>query len=866
MRNTLAIFGLLFLCCLNTNAQSAPFPFVIPWADNTKSIIDVSALNPAPLTEKSRLVVKNGHFYDQTGRRVRFIGTALGAGEVFPTHENAEKLAAHLHRFGINMIRLHHMDAPWAEPGLFYFTGKAYGRTTQKLDPTSLDRLDYLIYQFKKYGIYADMNLHVTRQWNSADGFPDADKINQEGKVVAYFEPRAYELQKLYAKQLVTHFNPYTKTSYADEPTVAVMEIDNEDSLVGSADTIPTMPAHYRDIISKGWNAYLKKKYVSTAGLKKAWNANAKPLGATILQNGRFTDGTANWSQEQQNNTSYNFEVVGVEGATNAPSGRALHIKNLKTDATDWHTQAHYTGLNLKEGGLYTVSFAARANGTRNISVQMRYDREPWSFVGLDKPVALTSNWTRCSFSFNANKPDPNHCRLSFVLGGSDVDVYLADVALRPGGGGVSLSVGKTIEAGTVDIPGIEPTAPGRDYVEYLMNVENTYAQGIRSYVQQTLKSNKPFICSQASYGGIAGVYRESKMDWVDMHAYWQHPSFPGLPFDMNNYLTPNTAMVKDLGMGALAGLAMHRVAGKPFTVSEYDHPAPNEYAAECVPTIFSYAAAQDWDGVFLFAFSSTPSDHLTNFFDIGNNPAKMAFLPAAAQIFLHPPDGPSTSTMTLSVPVSQVATLKAQGSDYNFWSKASTPPKDNDWLNSRAYVRFTDTPGIVTMTKKTAVNAPPVSLTMWDHKSGIYGYISKNAWSVVGFLGGAAKPGEEGPIIAASERNFASITVTTMDGKPENESSSILITALDKTENPGLQWNADRTFAANGWYRGPVMVTGVDAIIPIQTKSSKAVVYALDSSGKRVREIPTELAKGRLTVHIKPEYQAVWYEVAAMK
>jgi hypothetical protein len=37
----------------------------------------------------------------------------------------------------------------------------------------------------------------------------------------------------------------------------------------------------------------------------------------------------------------------------------------------------------------------------------------------------------------------------------------------------------------------------------------------------------------------------------------------------------------------------MHRQADKPFTVSEYNHPVPSEYAAETVPMIFTISAAE---------------------------------------------------------------------------------------------------------------------------------------------------------------------------------------------------------------------------------------------------------------------------------
>ena len=51
-------------------------------------------------------------------------------------------------------------------------------------------------------------------------------------KAITHFDPRLVELQKEYAKQLLTHVNPYTKTAYTREPAVAIVEIVNENSVL----------------------------------------------------------------------------------------------------------------------------------------------------------------------------------------------------------------------------------------------------------------------------------------------------------------------------------------------------------------------------------------------------------------------------------------------------------------------------------------------------------------------------------------------------------------------------------------------------------------------------------------------------------
>ncbi len=275
-------------------AAQPPFPFVIPWDDATDSATSVAFLNPAPLTEKSRIAVRGGHFVDATGRRVRFLGCNFTFNANFPEHADAEKVAARMHKLGFNIVRLHHMDTEDAPNGIW--DTKAHG----KLDADQLDRLDYLVNQFSKQGIYVDLNLHVARKFTARDGFEDADKLPGQGKVVDWFEPRMIALQKDYASQFLNHLNPYTGRRWGADPALALVEINNEDTLVGAALSreIDDLPASYRSQLLAQWNRWLIGKYGSTKKMLGFWNQNRRPMGDNTLRDARFTDETRGWDLE----------------------------------------------------------------------------------------------------------------------------------------------------------------------------------------------------------------------------------------------------------------------------------------------------------------------------------------------------------------------------------------------------------------------------------------------------------------------------------------------------------------------------------------------------------------------------------------
>ena len=158
----------------------------------------------------------------------------------FPRRPTPSRSPA-LRKFGVNLVAVHLLDYYHAPKGIF----DARYKDKQHLDAGQLDKLDHFVYQLKRHGIYVNINLQVARAFTAADGFPDTDKLPQLGGVVNYFEPRMIDLQKNYARDLLTHYNPYTKTRYAEEPSVAIVELTNENTLVarpGRANSILCRP------------------------------------------------------------------------------------------------------------------------------------------------------------------------------------------------------------------------------------------------------------------------------------------------------------------------------------------------------------------------------------------------------------------------------------------------------------------------------------------------------------------------------------------------------------------------------------------------------------------------------------------------
>ncbi len=860
----IAALLLLLTCC---QAQQS-FPFVIPWDDAATTLTDVSRLNPAPLDETRRVVVKDGHFYDKTGRRVRFLGTNFTFTANFPNKTDAEKVAARMRKYGFNMVRLHHMDFFKAPNGIF-----ANVPGWQTLDKDQMDRLDYLLYQFRRHGIYVDLNLHVSRRATAEDGFPDADKLPNLGKVVSYFEPRFIQMQKDFARDILTRYNPYSKTRYADDPTIALVEITNEDTLLGEAwgDTIANLPPHYKGELTRQWNVYLARKYASTEAVKKAWGGG-KPLGDNLLRNARFQNGNADWTLEvNQPPARAEMAVVQVPAEGTNPPGSAARLRTLQVGTQNWHLQFHQTGLDFQPGQTYTVQFQARADAPRRIPVYTGLDIAPWRNVGLQSSVALETNWKKFTLTFTAGAPEPKHNRLTFVLGDSVGEIWLADLSIRPGIL-VDIPAGESLETRSLSLPPNPSATPqGVDYVAFLIDVEQRYAVSMKEYIQKTLKSQSLVTCSQASYGGPGGVWRESLMDWVDMHSYWQHPAFPpGKDWSPTEWTVNNVSMVRDFERGGtLPHLAMHRVQGKPFTVSEYNHPAPNDYRAEGLMMLAAYAAWQDWDGIFLFDYNGSRDDwnasRVKGFFSVDTDPARIALMPAAAMIFLR---GDLQSEphfrYTLVFPSSQVAQQTARYGNNMSGMWVSINVRDREIIESPVAVQLDPNAEKVAAKVETFdyIKEPDHAIR-W--KTGdLFEVRSPRSQALIGFLGGSKVELNRWTVeMQKTARNFAVFSLSAMDNKPTTESRSLLLSVVGSVENVGMKWNAARNSVSDQWGTGPTLAEPISARITLWTNSKVNIVYALDGTGKRVRTVPSQLQGNSLTFSIGPEYKTLWYEIA---
>ncbi len=849
-------------------------PFPLPWNDASNGIVDLSSWNP-PIGPESRVGVDtNGHFVVNNDR-IRFLGMNFAGDSPFAPTNKADALAARAAKFGINCVRFHHMDAPWATGGglIAYGTG-----SSRNFNALQLDRVLFLVSRLKAHGIYANINLLVGREFKQADGLPaEIESMDwKDQHIVGLFNDTALALHQEFATKLLTASNRYTGLTLAQDPAVAFVEIMNENGLIqkwfdGGLDRLPAIFAIQ---LQSQWNDWLAGRYADDAALAASWQTIDIPLGPNQLVNGNFVAGLSSWNQEEHSGADATFTVA------NTYNGQpAAQIQVVTAGVDSWHVQFNQPGLRLTNAALYTFSFSARASAPVSMDTSIMMAHDPWQPLGYARSVALTTNWQRFEGTFVATATDAN-ARPNF--GGfarNLVTVSLADVRLQHGGrlgilpGGISLANRNLPNVPYQDAAGSFTTEARRDWLRFLMDRERLYWTRMTLHLRDTCHY-PGLIFGTITANSPASL--QAELDVVDGHAYWQHPVFPGQPWDSVNWYVPNVSLVNTLGGdNTIAGLARQRVQGKPFTVTEYNHPSPNYYGAEGPLLLAAYGALQDWDGLWLFDYGpgtdAQPTSLFRGFFDHAQHPTKMANLRLAAALFRRGDLRPAITEHTMAVPPElELDTILRRGSAWNVMSGSLLNVPGTLALVNR--LSLSVGPNAAGRTNPPSI--PPATAfrsdtreLYWNLSNAGRGYVtlnSPNTKAILGFTDNTSfnldgfifRPG-------TTQLGWSTIGLSLTDGVSLTNAGSALLVAAGQVDNTAMTWKDDQKISVgSNWGRAPVLAEVVPFSLQIPVPAERVQAWTLNPSGQRLATLPVGSVDGQALLQITADAATIWFEI----
>ncbi len=369
-------------------------------------------------------------------------------------------------------------------------------------------------------------------------------------------------------------------------------------------------------------------------------------------------------------------------------------------------------------------------------------------------------------------------------------------------------------------------------YMQFLAELEQRYFREMYGFLKHDLQVASLVTGTMAF--GPAGAAIMAETDFVDNHAYWQHPIYSGGSWT-GSWTVQNTPMAPQVERNTLLNLEAMRVDGKPYTVSEYNHAFPSLWDAEAVPLSAAFAARCDWDGLMYFSYNSRPeTEHknIRDFFQLNGHPVKTAQLLAASAILVRGDVPPAENKPRPRVDIVRSTSVQAT----------------RMWWDVRGMMAELGLP------MPTLDTDNQVFHWRGDGKTGLAIVNTAASKSAVGFFDG--EPMCLGGVAFSISSEFAAVMATALDDKRIDEAKKILITACGRSENTGMKWNEAKNSTVN-WGTAPALTECVEGTVELP---GEMVVFALDSGGAPAKRVVSRLKDGRTSFAIGPDYSTVWY------
>ncbi len=853
---------------LSASTEPEMFPFVLPWNDATPGPTNFDFLLSAPAGKDGFVRAEDGHLFvngpDGKPRRLRLMGVNLSFAANFPEPEVARQVAARLAKFGINSVRFHHMDAHVAPRGIFL-------PDKRTLDPEQVARFDYFFARLKELGIYADINLKVSRTYAE---FAEEKNLPRMHKGVDLFNRTMIDAQKQFARDLLTHVNPHTGLSYANDPAVALIEINNENGLVSTwwQGRLDHLPEPFLGDLRGLWNSWLEKTFGSIAQALEECATKEAPAGKSLVALTPEPGILDHW-RLLTNTGSAN--MARLRDDENPPYVQL----RLQTDTQGNDEAAEYCrfsspAVSLEKDRIYTLEIRARAKPARKIRLEIS--------AGADTPgdlrsffAALTDEWQtlRLPFQWTRDSEPSAHIRIADLEKASGL-IEIVSISLQEGGhSGEPLEAANGV-AEILDKETFSQRTPALQeaWMHFLWDTEAAYWKEMRDFLRNELGVQSPIIGTQL--GAYSAFPLQTEMDVIDIHTYWKHPQYPK-PGDSSVWTVGRESMMEDIGGGTIPAMMLRRVQGKPFVVTEYNHTSPNLFAGEGFLLAAAYGALHDIDGLFAYSYSHYPEkfdrEAVPGLFDIDQHPLKMATMGMASAVFLRPDVAPSPTehvTPVLLEDALHVGIAKGTRVDgFHFGVSFMEPLRRRTSLALTTNREEATRPG---MSGEFLGSDPVVSETgelQWIPVKGrksIFTMDTPRTKAVIGYSDGI--PVDLDWLKVSTKENWEGwsvIALTSTSFAPLDAPGRSLLVACGKAENTDWAWKDDRKLSLKSWGKAPSLVNGITATLEVKKNFGRVSVWALDGSGKRTKRIPVQPAgPGAARFEIGPQHQTIWYEI----
>lgn len=157
------------------------------------------------------------------------------------------------------------------------------------------------------------------------------------------------------------------------------------------------------------------------------------PVKQALLAGGGFERSTVDgegWGLWADTDNGYQASAQ-IDSSSPGAGTSSARVDVTATAGTNWHVNLYSNRASVKKGKSYDITFLARADKARQISVAIQKGSSDWRQYGGSYTFNLSPSWTRYHLSFESSGTD-NKAQVEFLLGATTGSVWIDDVHFFP--------------------------------------------------------------------------------------------------------------------------------------------------------------------------------------------------------------------------------------------------------------------------------------------------------------------------------------------------------------------------------------------------------------------------------------------------
>ena len=148
--------------------------------------------------------------------------------------------------------------------------------------------------------------------------------------------------------------------------------------------------------------------------------------GELLLENHSFEDGLAAWDLEDgSGNNRGGLYRMEIDEDNPQHGDKCLKVIGVKATGTNWHAKVKQLNMSMKGGKEYTVIFWARAEESRQVSINVQIQQNPWDFLQGGDIQLTGQEWEEYKLTFVASRDVQRQMWVGLAIAQSDIDFWL---------------------------------------------------------------------------------------------------------------------------------------------------------------------------------------------------------------------------------------------------------------------------------------------------------------------------------------------------------------------------------------------------------------------------------------------------------